>query len=324
MLGHRHPRNSGARRECEIVFTHAHRQFRRCSERAKEAFDKNSAGVYAQMAVVQDDESGYWQSIYRAATALSKWFRRHSRGRFFSGKEIESFHTPPIIKGSGAPFKGFDHAQYTRREGRAVPSAEDVISASKSVVEVELKRCNEMHKLRRLINDRRAKAKAAVRSCWTEEFFMHMGKPGQASDHSRCPVTAACRNKAVKKKYKWVPVPTLDHMQRSWDVIEECLTMPSTMALLDGIATGEATHHIESFHSWRCLFAPKQTHFKYWAMRNTMAKLHFNENLRRETLCTYETKVRRCANKVLTRTNKVAATFSWRERVVEEIMTGSC
>ena len=129
---------------------------------------------------------------------------------------------------------------------------------------------------------RHDRCQAAVRRCWLDEFFKHMGKPGQLPDHTTCPQGAACRNAAIAAQYNWHPMPTSDHQPKTWKVVEELMRLPSTLEVVDGLVSGEGTNVIESFHAQRCMFAPKHTYFQRWEMRNTMAKMHFNENLGRD------------------------------------------
>jgi hypothetical protein len=312
------------RKECHAIFEkHAAPHFRRCSERGKEAFESFSADVHNHITELQHDDSGYWQSIFRAATAISMFLRRHCRGRYYSGKPIGSYNNTPTYMArtvkKRVAFTGFDHATHTEKTGSRMPSASDVITASKRVVQVELKRLRELSKLRRLLDERRDKTRAVVRGCWNDEFFMHMGKPGQAPNHSKCPIGAACRNPAVAAQYNWTPLPTLDHQPKTWEVVEHCLKMDSTLKLLDGLITGECASSIESFHSMRCLFAPKQRYFKRWAMRNTMAKFHFNENLNRGIELTYLSKVRKLG-KTVSKNKKVNPTWDWMTKVVNKVM----
>lgn len=127
------------------------------------------------------------------------------------------------------------------------------------------------------------------------------------------------RDKEAATNYKWFPVPAHDLDHRSMPLVIQCMSIPSTLGLLCGLASGDATHYVESFHSMRCHFASKKSSFQRWAMRNTMAKLHFNENLGRKVKCTYKSKQRRLG-KTITKTVKENATWGWQARVVKRTL----
>jgi hypothetical protein len=272
------------------------------------------------VAHIQQQSSAYWTQQHLAAKALQLWFRRHAHGRWFKGGEVARLQERPKRE-DGTVFTGFDHEAHTKRTNAQPPTGAEVIAASKAVVAIELKCRNEMHKLRRLIGKRRAIARAAARKCWLEEFFMHMGKPGQPADHSSCPADAACNDPDKATKWNWAPLRTELHDPKTWPVVEVCLKSKATLKLLDGIITGEGTCHIESFHAMRCTFASKHRYFPRWAMRNTMAKMHFNENLRRDIKYQYETRVKRLGNKIVTKKIKTNVTWNWRRRVINKVVS---
>ena len=181
------------RSECDNIFEHAQKHWRRCSERSKEVFEANSDEVYEHIRLMQPQTSAYWTSINLVARALQLWFRRWAQGRWFKGNKVEGREQPPKRK-DGTVFVGFDHDLHTQRTEAQPPTEAEVITASRAVVKVKLARLRELHTLRRLLNKRREIATAAVRKCWLEEFFKHMGKPGQPPDHSLCPAHAACND----------------------------------------------------------------------------------------------------------------------------------
>jgi hypothetical protein len=119
--------------------------------------------------------------------------------------------------------------------------------------------------------------------------------------------------------YNWHPVRTDMLESETMGIVEQCMNIPSTLAILDSLASGDATHDIESFHALRCHFATKTTFFGRWAMRNNMAKLHYNENLGREALYTYKSRQRRLG-KTINKTKRVNATWEWQSKVIARVM----
>jgi hypothetical protein len=188
------------------------------------------------------------------------------------------------------------------------------------VADLRLRRLGELARLKWCLDVRRQHASEAVKRAWTIEFHKHIGKRGVPADHSMCPPTAACRNPDLALKYQWFPVRSQDLLAQTMPIVKECMELPSTMALLDGLASGDNTCNVEAFHSMRCHFATKHTHFKRWGMRNTMAKLHYNENLHRDATYTYDSRQRRLS-KTVRKTVRAPPTWGWQNKVIEKVMS---
>ena len=331
-------RNKMIREEAQnILLKHAKPHLRRCSQRGREVWEANSSAVHEHVMAISNNQSAYWQTIYNAATAISVWMRWRCTGLFFGGKYYGNAERPLVKetrngKSYQVHFRGFNQRAFCERNGimcilscgerrEQNPIMQQLIRHHlKSIDDLKLRRLHELGKLRRLCDFRRDAAAQAVRKCWQVEFHKHIGKPGTAPDHSMCSASACCRDPALAQKYKWYPVVV--SLTETMHAVEDCMNLPSTTALLDNLASGDATCDVESFHALRCQFATKHTHFERWAMRNTMAKLHWNENCDRPTMYTYLSKQRRLG-KTIEKKQLELPTWEWQKKVIDKAMNDS-
>lgn len=327
--------NKGIRGEVvNILKRHAKPHLRRCSTRGAEVWKENSAPVTSHLKEMSMPTSAYWQQNELAATIISKFLRWRCCGRYFGGTVVSTLKTVPQVrvgamcveKATKRDFAGFSSTAYASRHGIADDTATTgaveagITELYKRLECFRLPCLRQLTKLRRLVDARRKAASLSVRSAWEVEFHKHMGAPGRAPDHSMCPENACCRNANFARMYKWTPVPsqTLDPLTMGF--VKQCMNLPSTLSLLDKLASGSATSKVENFHSLRCHFATKQTSFKRWGMRNTMAKMHYNENLGRAVKYEYESKQRRLGKTVMKKTLE-NATYRWQEKVIEQALS---
>jgi hypothetical protein len=297
-------------------------------------WEANSSEVHAHVMAMTQPTSAYWETIQHAAMVISLFLRWRCVGNFFGGRYLgekndsEAFANRPRINqtrnGETYPvyFQGFDSAKYHQQTGtpRVLHSRDHnhagIWSHGKEISSLKLKRLHELGKLRRLLDTRQAAASRAVRDAWQIEFHKHIGKPGQAADHSMCPSSACCRDAALAKMYKWYPVPSETLLPATMEIVKECMNLPSTIALLDELASAMLK---VSTHSDAILRRNIRT-LNVGACEIQWRNFTTTRNRNRPATYTYKSKQRR-QGKTCEKKHLEPPTWEWQKRVIEKVMS---
>jgi hypothetical protein len=124
--------------------------------------------------------------------------------------------------------------------------------------------------------------------------------------------------------YRTVPLfeeHTYNHSRCTGTLSSMTLSSILSRGLLISYRGGDLSHR--KFSRYKMHLREQARYFPRWAMRNTMKKMHFNENLQRYIQCQYETRVERLGNKTVTKKTKANVTWnwSWRKRVISRVVS---